>query len=138
MKKLSILILVAAMATAAWAVGHVARGHGTLEGGAHFDFFVAVPANSAHPNMFRFADAKAGVEVMSHHFVRIDFDRHSVHFVGRGMYNGEPAMIMVSAFDGGAVRGDGLRMAVRDLSGNVLFMAQGRVIDGEIAIRHMR
>lgn len=138
MKKLSILILVAALATAAWAAGHIARGHGTLEGGGNFEFMVAVPQNPAHPNGFRFVDTKAGAEVMTHNIVRIDFDRHSVQFMGRGVYNGNPAMIMVNAFDGGAVRGDGLRMVVRDMGGTVLFMAAGHVTEGEIVIRHMR
>lgn len=138
MKKLSILILVAALAVSAWAVGHVARGHGTLEGGGNFDFLVAVPANPSHPNGFRYMDAHVGAEIVSHHIVRIDFDRHSVRFMGRGTYNGHPAVILVNAFDGGAVRVDALRVAVRDLDGNVVFTAEGRVIEGGIVIRHIR
>jgi len=138
MKKLSILILVAALATAAWAVGHIARGHGSLEGGGNFDFLLALPPNPSHPNGFRFVDAKAGVEVRGHHFERVNFDRHSVEFIVRGTYNDNPAIIRVNAFDGGNVRADGLGVVVRDLSGNVVFHAGGRVAEGDIIINHNR
>ncbi|MEO7453675.1 MAG: hypothetical protein ABIV13_02800 [Fimbriimonadales bacterium] len=136
-------IVVATMAVSAWAVVHVARGRGVVEGGSHaganFEFSVTVPYNSAHPNRFRFWDHGMfiPVDIVVPHIERVTFEHHAVHFSGRGWYNNStPVRVFVTALDGGVNRHDMFRMVARDMAGAVVHSAEGRVIEGGIEIFH--
>lgn len=136
MKKLLLPIIVLSLATAAFAISHLALGQGSIAGGAVFNLALKVPPGAAHPNVFRYM--KNGNEVVVRHFARIDFDRHSVHFVGPTEIGENHAMVFVDAFDGGPAHPDGLHIVIRDGHGNVLFEDGGPVVHGDIVVRHAR
>lgn len=143
MKRLIVFTALAALATAAWAVLHVAHGHGVVEGGsyagAHFDFRIRLPESHTHPNRFRFYDHGQfiPVNIVVPHPERIDFNLHSVSFSGRGWYNETtPVMVFVHAFDGGPHRPDRFRMVARGQGGVVVHSAEGEVIEGDIVVGH--
>jgi hypothetical protein len=145
MKRLLGIAAITALAVAAWAISHRGVGHGVVEGGsfagAHFDFFVQQPPDPNHPNRFRFFDEGMfiPVDIEMQHIPRIGFEQHAVHFSGRGTYNQSTQVtISVSAFDGGRAGHDRFRMVARDDSGNVVHSADGNVIEGDVAIHHMR
>ena len=145
MKRITILVGVLLLATLAWAISHRAVGHGVVEGGSfagsHFDFFVQQPSDPNHPNRFLFFDEGMfiPVRIVVPHISRVGFDRHAVHFAGRGTYNkNTQVMVTVSAFDGGRTGHDRFRMVARDEQGNVVHSADGNVIEGDVAIHHMR
>jgi hypothetical protein len=136
-------VVVLAAAVSAWAMVHVARGRGVVEGGSHaganFEFNVSVPFSNTHPSRFRFWDHGmfVPVNIVVPNIERARFEQHAVHFSGRGWYNNStPVMVHVSAFDGGINRHDMFRMVARDMQGVVVHSAQGRVIEGGINIFH--
>lgn len=142
-KLLFLFAIVLTLAVSAWAVVHVARGRGVVEGGSHaganFEFSVTVPLNSAHPNRFRFWDHGMfiPVDIVLPRMERIRFEHHAVHFSGRGWYNQSTAVrVDVSAFDGGAHHPDRFRMVARDRDGAVVHSAEGELLDGDIIIFH--
>jgi hypothetical protein len=144
MKKIvftSVVVLVAAVS--AWAMVHVARGRGVVEGGsqagANFEFSITVPFNNSHPSRFRFWDHGmfVPVDIVVPRVERARFEPNAVHFSGRGWYNNStPVIVHVSALDGRMNRHDMFRMVARDMNGVVVHSAEGRVIEGGIEIFH--
>lgn len=142
MKKLSFLVVLAAMAAYAWAaVTYFARGHGVVEGGsyagAHFELQIRLPESHTHPNGFAFFDHGMfiPVDIIVPRPGRINFDGNRVSFAGRGTYNGSMAVtVYVTATDGGRGAPDTFSMVARDASGTIVHSANGNVIEGDIAI----
>ena len=145
MKRILVIVGVLGLAAMAWAISHRAVGRGVVEGGsfagAHFDFFVQQPQDPNHKNSFLFHDDGMfiPVRIVVAQINRLGFERHAVHFSGRGTYNEDtPVLVTVSAYDGGRAGHDRFRMVARDNQGNVVHSAEGNVIEGDIAIHHMR
>ena len=143
MKRLISIVVVAAIATIAWAITHVAEGIGVVEGGsfagAHFEFLVQVPEDRNERNYFTFYDHGMfiPVDITMTHMTRVQFGRNSVTFWGRGTYNGStPVNLTVSATDGGPQQPDHFSMFARDLSGVLIHSAQGQVIEGQLVVLH--
>ncbi|MDQ2985483.1 MAG: hypothetical protein M3R13_02020 [Armatimonadota bacterium] len=146
MKRLSILFAGLALFAAALAsVTHQSFGRGVVAGGSyagsHFHFHVEAPEDPAHENFFRFSDQGMfiPVEIAVPHILRVEFNRNSVFFVGRGTYNRTtPVVVTVTAIDGGPRGRDFLRMAARDESGAMVHSADGHLTQGDIVVRHSR
>ncbi|MBA3726935.1 MAG: hypothetical protein H0W86_10900 [Armatimonadetes bacterium] len=143
MKRALILFALTALAVAAWAITHRARGIGVVEGGswagAHFDFYVQQPENPNSPNRFYFWDHGQFVAVdiyITELDSEVQWGRATARFNGMGTYNGSAAQISVFVLDGGRSRPDRFTMECRAMNGQLMHSANGVLTEGDLTVSH--
>ncbi|MGI8923560.1 MAG: hypothetical protein ACR2HJ_05880 [Fimbriimonadales bacterium] len=132
-------------AAALAAATHFAHGRGAIQVTEHsrgqFYFNVASRGGSVQGNL----EYREATENQTLHVVRLPevtqayFVQNAVMFSGRGEFDGHGVGVFVRAFDGsGTENPDTLRIVCRRSDGAIAYEASGRLVDGDIVIRHNR
>ncbi|MBA3725187.1 MAG: hypothetical protein H0W86_01735 [Armatimonadetes bacterium] len=95
--------------------------------------------------MHGYLEYREATEHQTLHVVRVPevarahFVQNAVEFGARGAFDGHRVGVIVRAFDGsGTEHPDAFRIVCRRPDGAIAYEASGRLVDGEIAIRHNR